>query len=168
MGVFLFAAVLTVVVQLSQLQPLDYYKKAPMSTTSLYTLVLTFCITASGVIGFGLPYSPIIISALNLVVMLVVIGKYPGLVLEIEKMSAPIFLGGLSIEYFVNGHFHAPRNWPGQIVVWSVKKNIINDPEKHRKKRRTKHDVQCWSRVNRSDGGWEKIENHRWSSEMLW
>jgi hypothetical protein len=110
MGVFLTAAILTLVFELVHLQPLKNYGKKPVSTTSLYTIVLTFCITISGVVGFGLPYSSLLISVLNPVVMLMVVAKYPGMVPEIERISLPIFLGGLSIEYFVNGYLHAPRN----------------------------------------------------------
>jgi hypothetical protein len=110
MKILLAMAVVTLVVQFSMLKPLDEYKKTPPADISMGMAFLTVCITASGLIGFGGPYVPALIWLVSLPVMLAVRREYPGLIIEIERMTVPMVLGGISVEYFVNHYLYAPRD----------------------------------------------------------
>ncbi|CAF3468395.1 unnamed protein product [Rotaria socialis] len=110
MTLVLIISLITLIVQLCQLKPLEEYKKSPTINNSVYYVAISVLTTIIGVYAFGPSYSPLIVTLIILTVMLCVKAQLPGLIVELEGMMITGILTGLSVEYFYNGRKYGLDN----------------------------------------------------------
>lgn len=67
--------------------------------------------TVIGVIAYGPPFSPLIITTCSLLTMICVKKPLPGLIGDIEKIAITCIFGGLSVEFFINGKRCGSEAW---------------------------------------------------------
>ncbi|CAF1221269.1 unnamed protein product [Rotaria magnacalcarata] len=91
MTLVLIISLITLIVQLCQLKPLEEYKKTPTINNSVYYVAISVLTTI-------------------IAVMLCLKPQLPGLIVELEGMMITGILTGLSVEYFYNGRKYGLDN----------------------------------------------------------